>query len=60
LRTIESKLPGDKFLRVHRSYIVQLENIKTVEGNSIYMESTAIPLGSLYKENFFKRLELLG
>jgi DNA-binding LytR/AlgR family response regulator len=60
LHTIENKLPKDKFLRVHRSYIVQIENIKTVEGTTIYVESTAIPLGSLYRENFFKQLELLG
>ena len=60
LRTIESKLSKDKFIRVHRSYIVQLENIKTVEGNSIYINETAIPLGTLYKDNFFKRLGILG
>jgi DNA-binding LytR/AlgR family response regulator len=60
LRTIESKLPKDKFIRVHRSYIVHLDNIKTVEGTTIYVESNIIPLGSLYKENFFKRLGLLG
>ena len=60
LRAVESRLPKDKFLRVHRSYIVQMENIKTVEGNSIYIENTPIPLGSLYKDNFFKQLGLLG
>lgn len=60
LRTIESKLPKDKFIRVHRSYIVNIENIKTVEGNSIYVESNIIPLGTLYKDNFFKRLGYLG
>lgn len=60
LRTIESKLPKDKFIRVHRSYIVHLENIKTVEGNSIYIEDNVIPLGTLYKENFLRNLGLLG
>jgi DNA-binding LytR/AlgR family response regulator len=60
LRTIESKIPKDKFIRVHRSYIVNIENIKTVEGTSIYVESTIIPLGTLYKENFLKRLGFLG
>jgi len=60
LRTIESKLPADEFMRVHRSYIVHIGNIKTVEGTSIYIENTAIPLGALYKNEFLKRLELLG
>ncbi len=60
LRTIESKLPSDKFARVHRSYIVQLENINTVEDTSIYIGENLIPLGSLYKSNFLKRLGILG
>ncbi len=60
LRTIESKLPADKFVRVHRSYIVQLNNIKTVEDTSIYIGENAIPLGALYKSNFLKRLGILG
>jgi DNA-binding LytR/AlgR family response regulator len=60
LRAIESKLPKDKFIRVHRSYIIQTDNIKTVEGTSIYIDGAAIPLGLLYKDNFLKRLALLG
>ena len=52
LRAIESKLPKEKFIRVHRSYIVQLENIKTIEGNTIFMEDTYIPLGTVYKDRF--------
>lgn len=60
LRTIESRLSRDKFIRVHRSYIVQIDNIKTVEGTSIYIDSTPIPLGTLYKDNFFKKLGILG
>jgi len=60
LRAIESKLPKEKFIRVHRSYIVQLENIKTIEGNTIFLEDAYIPLGTVYKENFLKRLGFLG
>jgi hypothetical protein len=45
---------------VHRSYIVQLENIKTIEGNTIFLEDAYIPLGTVYKENFLKRLGFLG
>jgi len=60
LRTIESKLPKDKFVRVHRSYIVQLENIKTVEGTTIFIDNTFIPMGIVYKDNFLKHLGFLG
>jgi DNA-binding LytR/AlgR family response regulator len=60
LRTIESKLPEDKFVRVHRSYIVQIDNIRVVDSTTIYVENTNIPLGNLYKSNFMKRLGILG
>jgi DNA-binding LytR/AlgR family response regulator len=60
LRTIESKLPKDKFVRVHRSYIVQIENIKTVEGNTIFVDESHVPLGTVYKDSFLKRLGFLG
>jgi DNA-binding LytR/AlgR family response regulator len=60
LRSIESKLPKDKFIRVHRSYIVQIDNIKTVEGNTIFIDDTFVPLGTVYKDSFLKRLGFLG
>lgn len=60
LRTIESKLPKEKFARVHRSYIVQIENIKTVEGNTIFINDTYVPLGTVYKDGFLKHLGFLG
>jgi len=60
LRAMENKLPKEKFIRVHRSYIVQMENIKTIEGNTIFIEDNYIPLGTVYKDSFLKRLGFLG
>lgn len=59
LKAIEGKLPANKFVRVHRSYIVQIDNIKTVEDTTIFINEISIPIGSIYKENFIKRLNLL-
>ncbi len=59
LKALESKLPADKFARVHRSHIVQLDNVKNVQDTSIYVGDLFIPLGALYKENFLKKLNLL-
>lgn len=56
---MESKLPDDKFVRVHRSYIVQLDNVKVVEDTTIYINDVSIPVGAMYKENFIKRLNPL-
>lgn len=60
MRSIESKLPEDKFIRVHRSYIVHIENIKSVIDTTIYVDEKPIPLGALYKDSFFKRVGYLG
>lgn len=53
LKNIESKLPSDKFMRVQRSFIVNLEKIQSVEKNRIFIEHKKhIPIGEQYKESF--------
>jgi DNA-binding LytR/AlgR family response regulator len=59
LKSIENKLPADKFIRVHRSYIVQMDNVKLVEDTTIYINDVSIPVGAMYKENFIKHLNPL-
>lgn len=59
LKSVEEKLPTNKFVRVHRSYIVHIDNIKTVEDTTIFINDISIPIGALYKENFIKRLNPL-
>ncbi|HXP48585.1 MAG TPA: LytTR family DNA-binding domain-containing protein [Bacteroidia bacterium] len=59
LKSLESKLHADKFIRVHRSYIVQIDNIKKVEDTTIFINDNSIPVGALYKENFIKRINTL-
>ena len=59
MKTLESKLPLTKFFRVHRSYMVALEKVETIEENTISIDGTLIPLGDQYKAEFFKRLNLI-
>jgi DNA-binding LytR/AlgR family response regulator len=59
LKSLETKLHTSKFVRVHRSYIVQIENIKKVEDTTIFINDTSIPVGALYKENFIKQINTL-
>jgi len=61
-KSLEDKLPPGKFVRVHRSYIVQLDTIKVVEDTSIFIDNASIPIpiGPLYKKNFIGRLNPLG
>jgi DNA-binding LytR/AlgR family response regulator len=52
LKTLESKLPESRFMRVHRSFIVNLEKISTIERSRIIFGKTFIPVSDQYKEKF--------
>jgi two-component system LytT family response regulator len=53
LKTMEEQLPVDKFMRVHRSFIVNLDKVKVIDRNRIvFDEKVFIPIGEQYKENF--------
>jgi len=52
LKTVESKLPPEKFMRVHRSFIVNLEKITTIERNRIVFGKVYIPVSDQYKDKF--------
>ncbi len=59
LKAIEGKLPPRKFVRVHRSFMVAVDNVSSVEDTTIYIREKPIPVGALYRENFMKRLNML-
>jgi two-component system response regulator LytT len=54
LKDFESQLPDSQFTRVHKSYIVALNKINLIDGNTIYVKDQSIPIGETYKEKFFK------
>jgi len=54
LRELETQLPHPPFYRVHKSYIISLEKIKMVDGNTLYINEQSIPIGDTYREGFFK------
>jgi two-component system LytT family response regulator len=53
LKSIEEQLPPDRFMRVHRSYIVNLAKITVIERNRIVFDGKVyIPVSEQYKEKF--------
>lgn len=52
LKHLEEKLPSARFMRIHRSFIVNLDQIGAVTRNSIQIGSTTIPVSDQYKESF--------
>ncbi|SDE60600.1 two component transcriptional regulator, LytTR family [Dyadobacter soli] len=52
------KLPAEQFLRVHRSFIIALAKIETIERNRIVIDKTEIPVGDFYRDALTKRIGL--
>ncbi len=52
LKNLEIKLPAEKFMRVHRSFIVNLQRIEIIERNRIVFSKIYIPVSDQYKELF--------
>lgn len=44
LKQMEDKLPGRQFLRVHKSYIVNIEKVQSIEGNQLVIGSERVPV----------------
>jgi two-component system, LytTR family, response regulator LytT len=57
LKTMELKLPASRFMRVHRSFIVNLERVEMIERFRIVFGAIYIPVSDQYKEKFQKFLD---
>ena len=56
MKSVEDRLPADRFCRVHRSYIVALDKIESVEHNRIRIGDELIPVAPAYQEVFMKKI----
>ncbi len=45
------------FVRIHKSFLVNINHISMIEGNNIKIDSHVIPVGNMYKENFLLRMK---
>lgn len=53
MRKIENRLPKDRFMRIHRSYIVNLREVQEVSRNHVVLdELISIPVGEFYHDAF--------
>ena len=57
ISSVEEMLPVKEFARVHRSYIVSLNNIKSFTAEVIEIGNTNIPIGKLYRSDAMKILQ---
>jgi DNA-binding LytR/AlgR family response regulator len=59
LKDLERKLIDQPFVRIHRSYMVNLGAIERIEEDIVVIRDFRIPIGKTYKEEFMKRIQLL-
>ena len=57
MKSLEEKLPEDQFMRVHRSFIVNLNKISVIERSRIIFGKTYIPISDQYKDKFQEYLD---
>jgi two-component system LytT family response regulator len=57
MKRMEETLPKSQFIRVHKSYIIALDKIESIERSRITICGKIIPIGDTYRDEFFKKIE---
>lgn len=55
---LETLLPATRFIRIHRSFMINKEKITHIEGNRVFIHKLEIPIGSNYREEFLTSIGL--
>ncbi|MEO9477941.1 MAG: response regulator transcription factor [Cyclobacteriaceae bacterium] len=60
LKAVEAKLTElDVFCRVHKSYVINLDHVKGIEGQNLLIMDKIIPIGKSYRSSLFQRFDVL-
>lgn len=57
MKQLEEDLPEAVFMRVHKSYIVNIQKVSKIEGATVFMDKTMIPIGAVYKLALDKKIK---
>ena len=57
MKSLEEKLPHDKFFRIHRSFIVSLRQIEAIDGSCVFIAKQELPIGKNYKDELLELIE---
>ena len=50
MKNLETTLPNDQFIRVHKSYIIAIDKVNALVGNMVEIGNKQIPIGKIYRE----------
>lgn len=57
MKKMEETLPKGEFIRVHKSYIISLDKVESIERSRISITGKIIPIGDTYRDEFFKLID---
>ena len=56
MKSFGASLPAEAFMRVHKSYIVQLKKVKYIDGNTAYIGESPVPVSPSLKQTLLSML----
>ncbi len=56
LKKLQASLPNEIFIRIHKSFMVNMQHVTALEGNMLHIASKKLPIGTSYKEQVLKRV----
>ncbi|MFP4229465.1 MAG: LytR/AlgR family response regulator transcription factor [Salinivenus sp.] len=59
MKELEERLPSDAFMRVHRSYLVRLDQIEEIEGDILIIGGHELPIGPSYRQDLIDTIQTL-
>jgi DNA-binding LytR/AlgR family response regulator len=59
MKHLENRLPSNRFMKVHRSYIINLSKIEYIEDNDLNIQGKLIPIARSQKSELLEKLNLL-
>lgn len=59
LKTVEERLPDSRFIRVHRSYVVAVSKIDTIQDGALVIQGKPIPVADAYRSALNRRMNIL-
>lgn len=55
-----NSLPSDNFIRIHRSFVIAIDKIDTIEKHAVVIQGKRIPIGESYRDELFERIHTSG
>jgi DNA-binding LytR/AlgR family response regulator len=59
MKSLEDELPNDHFMRIHKSYVINLNQISFIERGRVSINEQLIPISDMHKDRLLERLKLL-